>query len=765
MGPVLSHLKGSELRSGVMTENEISRFAPLRLCAFALMLLSFFPPAVAGETKKPPPDAFAKALADMGLQEADLGYRPLAHWNRYPHPNTTPYVLPFFTDLFANPLDLYEFTRTLGNAVEDALTPQALRDKPEVLYRLGVLLATERRIGGFRAYGANLDPHPTPEDPLTNALLVLLEQAGQSLRRDTTFGKPSSEHQGDPVAVLRTDVATLPAGLHLPLAKLVLSLLEARVWIDRGLRRVPQELRDAVFDALPQLAENTPDGARYYPAIDDVAQLIDEHSLWYGCLKALQATQDARREISTVAPPEDGWPEFELRLATPWGAILIDHHTSGEQHADDPLLVVRLAAPTALRGTVGATGRRRPLSVTLLLNGASAVGCAADDDLRRCDNATLATGVLGCGIVYAAGEQATSYRTQGWGMGAGVFGLGALIDEGGDDNYRMRFAGMGAAFLGAGLLLDAAGDDRYVLEEGDGQGFGGPGGIGVLADRSGNDSYYVEPDAAKAGRADSHSDYKVAVSNAQGAGVGRRGDGSDGHAWAGGLGVLIDVDGNDTYRAGNFSQGIGYWYGTGLLWDGGGDDEYRSVYYTQGSGAHFAIGALIDEGGNDTHVLEHNAGAALGFGWDVVNALLLDRGAGNDHYEAKYDSIGLATKRSTALLLDEGGDDTYILDENARGLADRDEDPTYTSPGRTATFPMHLMQVGLFLDCSGTDKYLRRRADGTLVADPDAGNERSWRLRKQDAVARSAPNLSIGRDVARGRFGFLDPWPARRPAM
>ena len=34
-----------------------------------------------------------------------------------------PYKLPFFDDLLAHPLDTYEFTRTLGNAVEDLLTP------------------------------------------------------------------------------------------------------------------------------------------------------------------------------------------------------------------------------------------------------------------------------------------------------------------------------------------------------------------------------------------------------------------------------------------------------------------------------------------------------------------------------------------------------------------------------------------------------------------------------------------------------------------
>jgi hypothetical protein len=283
----------------------------------------------------------------------------------------------------------------------------------------------------------------------------------------------------------------------------------------------------------------------------------------------------------------------------------------------------------------------------------------------------------------------------------------------------------------------------------------------VLADRSGDDVYYVEPDAAKAGRADYHSDFKVAANNAQGAGFGRRGDGSDGHAWAGGLGALIDVDGNDTYRAGNFSQGVGYWYGTGLLWDGGGNDEYRSVYYTQGSGAHFAIGALIDEGGDDAHVFGDTSALAVGSGWDLVNAFLIDRGQGNDRYEARDDSIALATKRSNAFVIDEGGDDTYILNHNTRGVGQVDVDETYVKPGRTATFGFHVAQVGLFLDCGGSDTYQRRADDGTLVPDPQAGNNRTWHLVAKDRDARSAPNVSIGRDVARGRVGFLDPWPAR----
>jgi hypothetical protein len=704
-----------------------------------------------------PQDAFAEALRDIGLRESQIGQRPKALWNRYPHPNTIPYLLPFFADLHARPLDAYEFTRTLGNAVKAYLSPSVLEEDGAALYKLAVLLATERRIGGFRAYGANLDPRSEAADPLLNALLALWERAGQPLDRRVVFGK-DTEETDDPHAELRSRVEQIPRALHEPLAKLVLNLLDARQWIDLGLRRVTQDLRDGVFDALPELVQTTPGARRFFPPIEDTARLIDEHSLWYGCLKAVQATHDARREIGGVLK-RGKLPRFDFELATPWGKMVVDQRSRNELILTDSFLVVRLKSGKSLRGVAGATGRRRPLSVALLFDASTSVGCG-EDKLSECEPGTVASGVLGCGIVLSAGKRGNDYRAGRWGLGAGLFGLGLLVDEGGDDEYRMRSVGMGAGYFGAGLMLDAAGDDRYHLEEGDGQGYGGPNGIGVLADRFGDDRYYSEPDPRKAGRPDYHSQDRIAVSHAQGVGVGRRGDGSDGHVWAGGLGALIDVEGDDKYRAGNFSMGLGYWFGTGLLWDGAGRDEYRSVYFTQGAGAHFAIGTLVDEGGDDKYLLEETAGAGLGFGWDDANALLIDRG-GDDRYEARIDSLGVAMVRSHALFIDEGGDDEYVLAAGARGFGDVDEPEEYTQPRRTAPFPYHLKQLGLFLDCDGDDRYLRADSKGRTNADPEATDDGTWHVRRRDPTARHGHNLSIGRDVILGRIGFLDPWPPR----
>ena len=100
-------------------------------------------------------------------------------------------------------------------------------------------------------------------------------------------------------------------------------------------------------------------------------------------------------------------------------------------------------------------------------------------------------------------------------------------------------------------------------------------------------AYEAVRDSTITGRPSYHSpDEDISVSNAQGCAMGRRGDGADGHSWAGGLGALLDSEGNDKYISGNWSMGTGYWFGMGLLHDGAGDDEYRGVVWSQATGAH-----------------------------------------------------------------------------------------------------------------------------------------------------------------------------------
>jgi hypothetical protein len=359
---------------------------------------------------------------------------------------------------------------------------------------------------------------------------------------------------------------------------------------------------------------------------------------------------------------------------------------------------------------------------------------------------TQGAGLGGVGILLD-GEGDDEYTAVQCAQGYACHGLGLLADLAGRDRYAARYSSQGAAFFGVGLLVDGAGDDSYRIES-DGQGFGGSGGVGTLADRLGNDKYEAVRDPAVTERPSYHSEGRISVSNAQGVGSGRRGDGGDGHSWAGGLGQLLDSEGDDEYLAGNWSQGTGYWFGTGLLHDGAGNDTSRGVVWSQGSGAHFCIGALIDEGGDDRHRIEEKGSASLAFGHDFTVALHVD-GGGNDEYDIpEGDGLGFSINRSVAMLLDLSGDDSYRGKEGNRpGFARfdarfADHDTTHTSFAEAGA-------LGLFLDVGGQDKY----------AVEAAANDSAW-VDPEDSGNRAVRNFSVGVDVAEGAVD-LRPRPER----
>jgi hypothetical protein len=272
--------------------------------------------------------------------------------------------------------------------------------------------------------------------------------------------------------------------------------------------------------------------------------------------------------------------------------------------------------------------------------------------------------------------------------------------------------------------------------------------VGVLASFDGNDEYTAEPKPSVFNRADYHSQLKINGNNAQGAGFGRRGDGSDGHAWAGGLGALIDIHGNDHYYSGNFTVGVGYWFGTGIVYDRTGDDYYESCYFTQGSGAHFCNGILIDEDGNDRHELYETAGAGLAFGWDFTNAILINKG-GNDTYRAKMISLGLSQIRSNALFFDIGGDDSYFLGENTLGFGESTWRPDFKTPSRLTPYYFYSTSFGGFLDIGGKDRYASFN-DKSDMAHPRATNDNIWFAPAKTDSTYGAKNYGVGMDVDSG---------------
>lgn len=664
-------------------------------------------------------DTLDEALERAGTSRAELGWRPRGWWASWP---ATMHRSRAFDDLLAEPLATVPYLRGFGQAVRTHLGPEGLAavssESSHALYRAVVSLGVDPKHGGFRAYSANLT---APRTPLDQALLQVHRAAGRATRF-VTFGEES------PYPLLEKElaarVAALPREVSEVLGKLVLDLLAAHRWAELAFRKVPREDQERAAARL-DLGVETTDGLEYPFELDDVVEAWDEASLWYAALQSVEALDQARRALAALGPFP---PEARLDWETPLGWVRVRGGGADVVPGDGAFLLVDLGGDDRWEGGAGASSPARRLSLALDLAG---------NDVWSGDRLAQGAGVCGVGLVLdVAGDDTW---TAGLGVqGFGQLGLGALIDLDGRDRYQAGHSGQGCGFFGIGLLLDAAGDDEYRLLA-DGQGLGGVGGVGVLADRMGNDVYRVEPDPALSGRPSYHSALRVSVSNAQGCGLGRRGDGSDGHNWAGGIGVLADAAGNDRYEAGNWAQGTGYWFGIGLLWDGEGNDVYQGSVWAQGSGAHFCLGALVDEAGDDRYAA--SGYHALAFAHDFAAALLLDAG-GNDRYEVTGgDGLGFSINRSVAVFVDQGGDDEYLgKPGNVPGFARFD--PRFADPAQRLTCWHDASSLGLFLDLGGADRYWTGARDGAAWG--DAPGSDNWRVR----------NRGLGLDLPAGTIDW-----------
>lgn len=277
------------------------------------------------------------------------------------------------------------------------------------------------------------------------------------------------------------------------------------------------------------------------------------------------------------------------------------------------------------------------------------IDLAGNDTYQASFDVAQGAGVLGVGMLLdAAGDDL--YIGQHWAQGAAAVGVGVLHDRAGNDVYRADDYAQAAALAGVALLIDEAGNDRYESPR-YAQALAMPGGFAALVDRDGADYYYC-------GGRDQTNYGTVGVFDAfgQGCGIGFRGLAS------GGLAVLRDEAGDDVYQGDNFAQGGGYYFGWGILVDDGGSDRYRGCRYAQAWAAHQALGFLEDRAGDDTYECWRTVGQSCS--WDETITMLLDH-AGNDVYSGTgpYGGGGFALCASHyngwALLVDYAGRDVY----------------------------------------------------------------------------------------------------------
>jgi hypothetical protein len=388
--------------------------------------------------------------------------------------------------------------------------------------------------------------------------------------------------------------------------------------------------------------------------------------------------------------------EFSFRWETPLGKIVLADGSENHYPNDEYFLIIDTGGNDSYEGGGASASVDNWISVLIDLNG---------DDIYRSekDNTpAFGAGIMGYALmVDAKGNDVYSGRNMTGGVG--LFGVGALMDKSGRDSYDGFICAQGCGQFGIGILSDLEGSDKYhvyLL----GQGFGFTKGMGLLVDMKGDDDYYADT-ADIVFPSSQTKDYNSNL--AQGVGFGKRADYIDGHSWGGGIGMLVDAEGNDTYSAGLFAQGCAYWYAIGMLLDDSGDDIYNGVWYVQGSGAHFGLGVLIDSSGNDHYTATKNM--AQGAGHDFTLGTLIDCG-GDDLYDAPNLSLGGGNANGIGIFWDKWGDDVYrVSAATTLGRAN------VASRGNLRE---NMLCLGLFLDTGGLDTYPEKY--------DFAGNNRRW---------------------------------------
>jgi len=405
---------------------------------------------------------------------------------------------------------------------------------------------------------------------------------------------------------------------------------------------------------------------------DDTLRLMDKvdlTSLVDGGLLVAQAVDSAHKILRHVEKTD-----FSFSWETLVGRIVLNGKKNDTYTPGQYLLVIDTGGNDAYM-TAASANYTVPVSVVIDL--------AGNDKYQSTEQGAICAAVLGYSYLLDSSGNDT-YKIVNDGLASGIFGVSMLMDCNGDDTYECRESGQALGVYGIGVLSDFKGNDKYTCFE-KAQGYASTRGCGALIDLAGNDNYlaYDTPLDYPSPQTADHN-----TSLAQGCGFGRRAHPGDQHSLAGGLGILVDVKGNDTYKAGLFAQGVSYWYSLGMLVDMSGNDSYQGVWYNQGASAHYAVAALCDLSGNDKYVASMNQ--SQGHGRDQSIGWLHDL-SGNDYYECPGMALGSTSINSIGIFWDQAGNDEYKSGGASFGYADGG------NPGA--------LSLGMFLDQGGTNKF------------------------------------------------------------
>ncbi len=167
-----------------------------------------------------------------------------------------------------------------------------------------------------------------------------------------------------------------------------------------------------------------------------------------------------------------------------------------------------------------------------------------------------------------------------------------------------------------------------------------------------------------------------------------------------GCGLLMTGQGKQTFEADTFCQGAAM-FGAGILWQRGGDTTYKAAEMAQGFGGTSGLGLLLDESGDDLYVV----GGKYPCGWLPKHFFTLSQGFGYGMRPFAGGGIGI--------LCDLQGNDHYVADVYGQGasywysiglLLDGGGNDTYDAYQYCQGAGIHLSS-GALIDWSGDDTY------------------------------------------------------------
>ncbi len=514
-----------------------------------------------------------------------------------------------------------------------------------------------------------------------------------------------------------------PEHIQRLILRLIIAGIEAKPWLLEAfdidfLEKYFKKSKDKITpDELYSLASHPWEADTPNRKSFELIDTLDMKFLAYGTILYFTFVDAAIDEYSLAAlkyiPGAKEMPQKPLILNTTMGKVCI-YDKGNDEISENASLIIDID------GNDKYTGRKAtPLSLQSPVGAIFDLGGNDVYDGGK-GKAQLGCGLFGISAMYdLAGDDSYTCHTSG--LSSACYGSAILKDFTGNDKYNTEYSnGQGAAHMGSAILIDLSGNDYYFCGT-ESQGFGSTLGVGSILDVRGNDEYKAS-DTARL----SAPFGNLPISFAQGTAFGRRADFGDGHSLAGGIGFLVEGDGDDIYYGNIYSQGAGYWWALGFLEDRGGNDSYRCVWYSLGSAPHFALGSCVDLKGNDKYNIGNESTKCQyqACARDGSIGFFID-GEGNDEYFLRNRCAGAGDLNSIAVFWDRCGNDVYTSDQTESYPAD----PPMGSSAiyeKFGNFRDEMKTIGVFIDTAGTDTYSNTPRKDKKGANIQAGENKFW---------------------------------------